>query len=286
MTTQATGTPTATKVKIASPLFILRHLCEKDLFAVLTRIKEIGYDGVEFLGFFGQQPVAICQKLDELGLVALGNHVDYFAFREHVEETIADHLTLGCQYITISGLPRQQFLDPQIFADYIRDVNRIGQACAAKGLTLLYHNHSHELRIKLESGLLLDAILDRSLAESLSFEPDLGWIAIGGASPETYLDKYQSRCPVIHLKDFYADDPQLIGDISDLHDRKGDAQHSYFEFRPTGYGVANTPALLKKALQCNPEWFVADHDLAYERDIYDDLKLSLDFIKNLLRLVV
>ena len=284
MTTQTSCTTISKKVKIASPLFILRHLCEKDLFAVLAGIKELGYDGVEFLGFFGRQPAAIRQQLDELGLIALGNHVDYFAFRERVEETIADHITVGCRYITIGGLPQQQFQDPQLFADYIRDVNRIGQACAAKGLTLLYHNHSHELRIRLESGLLLDAILDRSMADRLSFEPDLGWIAIGGASPETYLEKYQNRCPVIHLKDFYADDPHLIGDISDLHDQKGDAQNSYFEFRPTGYGVANTPALLKKALQCNPEWFVADHDLAYDRDIYEDLKLSLDFIRNLLRI--
>ena len=281
MTTQTKHTQSPAQVKIASPLFILRHLCEKDLFAVLTRIKELGYDGVEFLGFFGQDPTAIRRKLDEIGLVALGNHVDYQTFRDHVEKTIADHLTIGCRYITIGGLSQQQYQDPQLLADFIENVTRIGKACRDQGLTLLYHNHSHELKIKLESGLLLDAILDRAPAESLSFEPDLGWIAIGGGSPEFYLDKYQDRCPVIHLKDYYADDTRLIGNISELNGQKGDEKHSFFEFRPTGYGVANTPALLKKAMKCNPEWFVADHDLAYERDIFDDLKLSLDFIKNL-----
>lgn len=275
---------TLTKVKLASPLFILRYHCEKDLFAVLARIKALGFDGVEFLGFFGKKPIEIKRKLDELGLIATGNHVDYLSFLEHVNATIENHLAIGCRYITIGGLSKQQAEDPAALAAFIMNVTEIGRACRGNGLTLLYHNHSHELRIKLDSGLLLDAILDRIPAESLSFEPDLGWIAIGGGSPERYLAKYRERCPVIHMKDYYADDVTQIGDVSGLQDRKGDEKHSFFEFRPTGYGIANSPALLGQIAKCNPEWIVADHDLAYDRDAYDDLKMSLDYLKNLIRI--
>lgn len=84
------------------------------------------------------------------------------------------------------------------------------------------------------------------------------------------------------MKDYYADDTTKIGNVADLNSQKGDENHSFFEFRPIGYGISNTPALMKRVLACNPEWLVADHDLSYERDSYFDLKISLDFLKNLL----
>ena len=38
------------------------------------------------------------------------------------------------------------------------------------------------------------------------------------------------------------------------------------------------------SLTCNPqpEWYVMDHDCAYERDSYFDLKISLEYFKNLI----
>ena len=38
-------------IRMASPLYIVRQDCEKDLFAVLRRLAEAGFDGIEFLGF-------------------------------------------------------------------------------------------------------------------------------------------------------------------------------------------------------------------------------------------
>ena len=67
--------------------------------------------------------------------------------------------------------------------------------------------------------------------------------------------------------------------------QRGTAERGHFEFRPTGYGVLNLPRLMPLCLRCHPEWFVMDHDLAYERDIYSDLKLSLDYVRGLLSLM-
>ena len=36
-------------------------------------------------------------------------------------------------------------------------------------------------------------------------------------------------------------------------------------------------------LACRPDWLVMDHDMAYDRDPYGDLKLSLDYTRELLR---
>lgn len=268
--------------KIASPLYIVREECEKDLFSVLKKISEMGYDGVEFLGFFGKKPDEIRKKLDELHLIALGNHVDYNEFLKNIDVTIKIHKEIGCKYITISGISKDKIDDEISLTDYISNVIAIGAACQKQGITLLYHNHDHEFLNGMKGNNLLEKILDQTTVDSLSLEPDLGWMAIGGTEPEYFLDKYKERCPVVHLKDFYAEDITRIGNVHELDSKKGDVNHSFFEFRPIGYGIMNTPALIKKVMMCDPEWVVADHDLAYDRDSYVDLKISLDYIKNLL----
>ncbi|QHQ61671.1 TIM barrel protein [Anaerocolumna sedimenticola] len=271
-------------VKIAAPLYILREECEKDLFSVLEKLKEIGFDGIEFLGFFGKTPGDIHDNLEQLNLKAVGNHVDYYEFIKDINTTIKIHKEIGCQFITVGGLPKEQLADSTLVSKYIKDTKEIGMLCSENGITLLFHNHDRELSGKINDKYYLEEILDSIPEEVLSFEPDLGWIAIGGGSPEYFLDKYQNRCPVIHLKDFYAKDIPGIGNVFELNNQKGDALHSHFEFRPVGYGVLNIPSLMNRIKACNPSWLLADHDLAYDRDSYFDLKISLDYIKNLLLL--
>jgi hypothetical protein len=87
---------------------------------------------------------------------------------------------------------------------------------------------------------------------------------------------------VIHLKDIYAQDFSKIGPRVSHGDARNSAATGYFEFRPTGYGTVNFARLLPYCLDCNPEWLVADHDLAYGRDSFCDLKLSRDYIATLL----
>ncbi len=52
-----------------------------DLLKALEKVKEIGYEGVEFAGTQGLPAETIKAKLDELGLVCVGTHigVDDFA---------------------------------------------------------------------------------------------------------------------------------------------------------------------------------------------------------------
>ena len=268
-------------VKIASPMFILRNECKENMFEVLEKISSIGFDGVELLGLYDYDPVSIREKLDELSLTAIGNHVDYSSFEKRTEETIEAHKIIGCEYITIGGPAMQQLTNPSYIQKYLDDLTDIGKKCMEHGLQLLYHNHAYELQTKIDDDFLLDYILNHVSKEWLGFEADLGWIAIAGGNPLAYLKRYQTRCPVIHLKDFYAADIDGIGDISTLGDQRGGPENAYFEFRPTGYGIVNTPALLDFVNACNPDWLVVDHDLAYDRDTYKDLKLSLDFVKTL-----
>lgn len=272
------------KILMASPLFILRRECAGDLFAVLDKIGALGFDGVEFLGFFGKTAQSVRQRMADLRMAPVGNHVNYNEFAQDTDGVIDFHQKAGCRYITVGGIPGEMLPGTGGFSEAVRQLTRIGRACRGAGLTLLYHNHAFELAQKVNGKYMLEAILDETPEDCLAFEPDLGWMAIGGADPAYFLDKYKSRCPVIHLKDFYASDISKIGDPGDLDEKRGTAERGHFEFRPVGYGVANIPGYINRVLDCSPEWIVMDHDLAYGRDSFDDLKLSLSYTRNLIAL--
>lgn len=266
------------KIKMGSPLYILRDECGQDLAAVLKKLAELGFDGIEFLGFFGRTAQEVRKMLDEYGLEALGNHVAYQNLLADAESVLAFHQQVGCSYLTVADLP----LEP--FADVAAHLDLLAEKAAARGIRLLYHNHDQELIEKTDGQENLAYILDHTRPSTLAFEPDLGWIEIGGGDCAHYLTRYADRCPVIHLKDYYASDNTKLGRVREFVPQRGTAERGHFEFRPTGYGVLNLPRLMPLCLNCQPEWLVMDHDLAYERSSYGDLKLSLDYTRALLEM--
>lgn len=271
-------------MKFAAPLFILRNQCEAGLFPVLEQLKAIGFDGVEFLGFFGQDPQAVGYKLKELQLEPVGNHVDYATFAADPLGVILTHITVGCKYVTIGGR-FNTVVDAAQLAEWVETVTIIGKMCRNEGITLLFHNHQNELKQIQDGKHLLTRLMDAVPADALSLEPDLGWMGIAGASSLEYLTRYKDRSPVLHLKDYYASlpaDTAIPGDATLLGQKRGALEQGNFEFRPTGYGIMNYPALMEPMLACHPEWMVLDHDLAYNRDPFHDLQLSLDYMKALM----
>jgi len=248
-------TKAKSKAKIGSPLFILREECEKDLMSVLDKLAQIGYDGVEFLGFFGRKPSEIKQKLDSCGLTATGNHVAFDEFAKNTDKIIDEHKEIGCKYITIGNGNGGD----------LKQLEKIGEKVKSAGMKLLFHNHAEELKISESGKTILENIFDNTNPDLLYCELDFGWIGIGGANPEYFAQKYRNRCPVAHFKDY-------------INTNNG------FLFRPTGYGIINNAGLYAIVSDCDspPEWYVMDHDLAYERDSYYDLKISLEYFRNLI----
>lgn len=263
-------------IKMASPLYIVREECQRDLASVLRKLAEIGFDGIEFLGFFGHTAQEVKQMLQENGLEALGNHVPYAELMADAAGILAFHEAVGCRYLTVADLSLDDF------GSVAASLDALALKAKAHGIRLLYHNHDQELIEQTNGQQNLAYIMDHTKAETLALEPDLGWMAIGGGDPAWYLKQYANRCPVIHLKDYYTTDHSKLGRVREFVPARGGAERGCFEFRPTGFGVLHLPALMPLCLQCDPEWFVMDHDLAYERDSFADLKCCLDYTRTLL----
>ncbi len=261
----------------AAPLFILRQEAQRDLYAVFEKLHECGFDGVELLGLFSKSPRALRVKLDELGLRCVGDHVDIAEFLAQPDRIIDERKEIGCAYITI-GHGSGKFMPgtPQ-FERMLDDMRLLIGKCVAAGVTPQYHNHGWDV---VGSPSYTERLMSSFMDAGLCLEPDIGWMTYSGADPATYLANYGKRCKVLHFKDVYAEDISKIRGLPPGSERF-DAEHGRFEFRPTGYGVVNFPRLMPLCLTCEPEWIVIDHDLAYERDSYNDLRISLEYVKNL-----
>ena len=71
-------------MKLAVQLYSLRPHMEngENFLDILKKVKELGFDGVEFAGFHGYSAEELKKVLDELGLVAVGAHMGLDDFRE------------------------------------------------------------------------------------------------------------------------------------------------------------------------------------------------------------
>lgn len=244
------------RIKIGVGTYIVREDAGADLFGTLRRLKQIGYDGAELLGFFGASPEALHGMLETLDFEALGDHVPVGDFLSDPERILADHLAIGCRRVTLS-CPKER-VEGEAFSALAEEYAAAAEKCLAAGVIPMYHNHDYDMRGEAPfAARVLDAV------PALRFEPDVGWMVVAGADPAWALDRYRDRTPVVHLKDVLLTD-------------------GGFYFRPTGYGSVNTPKLMPLILACRPDWLMVDHDLAYGRDRYDDLALSCRYVKALL----
>ena len=268
-------------VPIGAPGFILMGEIARDMPGTLKRVADLGYDGFEILGFFGHsaeeirrwcgeaglRPYGCFARLDELAGTQREGPVNEFDRAVEIQgdtpERKAAYLKeIGCEYVTLM-VPDS---DPD--AAMTERINQVSDLVRGTGMKLQYHNHDYEYTNKINGQYRMDYLLENIRPEVL-FEPDLGWMEIGGYRSGKALEKYADRIEVIHLKDYYraAFDTTLD-----------------FEFRPTGYGVMDWCTLLPLCEQkIQPAWYTADHDRATRGDVYEELKLSLDFIQNALK---
>ena len=74
--------------KVGLQLYSVRNDMEKDFEGTLKAVKDMGYDYVEFAGFFGKSADEVKDILDRLGLTAISVHEGTQNFNEKGQEAI------------------------------------------------------------------------------------------------------------------------------------------------------------------------------------------------------
>ena len=81
---------------IAVQLYSVRGDMDADFVGPLAKVKEMGYDGVEFAGLFGHCPKQVKHWCDSLGLNPISAHVPLADMLADVDKVIADYKAVGC----------------------------------------------------------------------------------------------------------------------------------------------------------------------------------------------
>ena len=273
-------------IKLGYQIYSARDVAETNLELVCEKLKEFGYDGVEFAGFYGKTREEVKAILDKTGLVAVSSHVPYDSIVSDMEGTIEYHKYLGCKYIAIPYLSEELRPGAPGFADAIKTIYTFGALCKQNGIQLLYHNHDFEF-VTLSGMYGLDFLYAATTPEVLATELDTCWVKVAGEDPAAYIRKYANRCPIVHLKDFVGSKKEgealyalIKADGSD--DVKVEtAKEPAFDFRPVGYGVQNIPAIIDVGLESGASWFVVEQDRSSERPSLDAAKMSCDYVRGL-----
>ena len=63
------------KLPVAVQLYSVRDEMEQDFYGTIKAMKELGYDGVEFAGLFGEEPAKIKAFCEEIGITPMSAHV-------------------------------------------------------------------------------------------------------------------------------------------------------------------------------------------------------------------
>ncbi len=182
--------------KIHAQLYSVRDYLEKDFMATLENLKEMGYDGVEFAGYYNFDAQVIREKLDELGLECVSAHVPLELLENDLDHQLEILKTLGGSYIVC---PYAEVKSKSDIEKLAKSLNRIGAITKEAGLPLCYHNHSHEFVME-DDQLLIDYLYELVDEGNLLQQPDLYWVAHAGLDPLEYMEKHLDRCPMIHLK--------------------------------------------------------------------------------------
>ena len=244
---------------IALQLYSVRHEMKADLPTTLKRVKEMGYDGVEFAGLFHYDPAEIKALCAQNGLVPISAHVPIGEMLEDAEATFQKYATIGVRFVAVPYLPEEDRPGKEKFAEIVEKIKEFGAIAKKYGIQLLYHNHDFEF-VKLDGVYALDLLYREVSAELLQTELDTCWVNVGGENPAAYVRKYAGRAPVVHLKDFVGAKSENMYELIGDNTAKADAAPEAFEFRPVGSGKQDFPAILAAAKDAGAEWVVVEQD--------------------------
>ena len=273
-------------MKLGLQLYSVRENLEKDFLGTLKKVREMGYEGGELSGIYGNSAKDVKAMFEEADLIPISAHVSYQDLMVDIEETVKTYYEIGCKYIAIPYLPEDLRYGTEKYPEVVANIKKIGEVCNKYGIELLYHNHDFEFA-KTENGeYALDELYNEISADLLKTEIDTCWVNVGGEEPAKYIEKYSGRAPVVHLKDFYMSGkgkPAKLYQLIGIDDGAQDAEEEEaFGFRPCGYGVQNFPAILEACKKAGTSWVVVEQDQpSLGKTPVECAQMSIDYIKDI-----
>jgi len=245
---------------IALQLYSIKELTAVDFLGTLSKVAKIGYDGVEFAGYFGTSAKDLRKALDTLELQAAGSHIGISELEHNLDHTIEYSLEIQSPYIICPGLPEEMRDSADSYKRTAEQFNRIGERCKEHGIKFGYHNHDIEFQ-KFEGEYGLDLLMKHTEPDHLFMELDTFWVEHAGLRSIDFIQQYKERCKILHMKDMKSKEEKKNIEV--------------------GSGIIDFNSITNIAKQYNIEWYTVEQE-EFDLPQLKSIELSLQYLIGIL----
>jgi len=244
------------KIQVGVQLYSVRGICGKDLVGTFKAIKEMGYAGVEFAGYYGKNAKELKQLLSDHGLVACGTHTGVDTIKpENIAKTIEFNQTIGNKYLMVPGMKADTK------EDWLKMAKLFSEAAVtakAAGMYVGYHNHQHEFKDKFD-GTCKWEIFFSNASPAVCSQMDVGHVVSAGEDPVAWLKKFPNRSRTLHAKEIYPG-PGVLGQV------------------PAGKQGVKWDDVFAVAEADVTEWYIVESEA--DPNTLDKIRGCIDFLKS------
>ncbi len=244
------------KPLISLQLWIVQDACQENFEEVLTKVKEYGYDGVEFAGYYGCSAEEIKKTLAELSLKGSGAHISFESLRDDFEKTINFEKEIGNQAVIVPYMGADSLEE---WTEKILALKEIAKKVNSEGLVLGYHNHDHEI-MDIPDVNILEKMVE--MIPDIQLEVDTYWLSYAGVDVLAWLKKYQKNIKWLHLKDMLV---------------TGEEKES----TEIGQGILPIESYLNWAKNANLEWVVIEQEAFQKLTPMESAAVNVKTLKEL-----
>jgi len=234
-------------------LYTLRRPFGEDPIGTLERIRQVGYDSVEFAAPLDMDFAPLSARMKEIGLDCPSVHVGLADINGRPERVLAVARELGCRFIVLP------FVDPKD-ADWhavVKQAGAFAKVAKDEGFGFAYHHHHFEFDNS-RGFRPFDVLADESDPALFNFELDVYWLKKGGEEPVEMIQRLGGRVKLLHLKDMAPN-----GDMTDV-----------------GSGVLDFPAMIAAGRAAGVEHMFVEHDMP-PKPYWSSVEASVNYLRAL-----
>lgn len=186
--------------KIGLQLYSVKEAAEKNFLGTIKRVAEMGYDGVQFAGFFDTPAEDLKKVLEDYRVTAAGSHMSLDSLQgENLARTLEYNRIIGNDLIICPYLPEELRNTADDYKKTAELFNKIGQKCTEAGVRFAYHNHNFEFKLY-DGQTGFDILFGNTDSQLVKVELDCYWASFGGLDPRDIIKKYGDRVVSLHIK--------------------------------------------------------------------------------------
>ena len=252
------------KFNVGIQLYGLKNTLKEDFEGTLAKVAEMGYEYVEFAGYYGKTAEEILAVLEKYGLKCISVHQRLDWFDDDPIGKINYLKTFGCKYVVVPYHSAELLAGTPEWDNTVALFNKYAALFHEHGMVLGYHNHDFEYRVY-EGKYLLDYITECVPAGLIVPELDTCWVHYAGYEPTEYLKKYSGMVDVVHIKDYTI-----------AQDEKGELS---IHFAPVGYGIMDWAKILGACKENGTRYVIVEQDSCYDEDPFECARKSRNYLK-------